>query len=179
MSEYHADGYRQDCSGFVSMAWDLRSNQWTGSLASFGERITKDELKPGDMLLFHNPRNPEDGSHVTLFGGWADAAHTKYTAYEQTPPHTRRQTTPYAYWTDSSEYVPYRPKNLAGGSGGPQSHAFPGTAAFGPGKAGARVTRLGELLVARGAGRYYKIGPGPRWTEADRRATAAFQRAQG
>ncbi|MFJ4436866.1 peptidoglycan-binding protein [Streptomyces sp. NPDC088923] len=179
MSEYRSDGYRQDCSGFVSMAWDLRSNQWTGSLASFGERITKDELEPGDMLLFHNAANPQDGSHVTLFGGWADAAHTKYTAYEQTPPHTRSRTTPYAYWTNSSQYVPYRAKNLASGSGGPESSAFPGTAAFGPGKAGARVTRLGELLVARGAGRYYRVGPGPRWTEADRRATAAFQRAQG
>uniref|UniRef100_UPI0037DA305D peptidoglycan-binding protein n=2 Tax=Streptomyces TaxID=1883 RepID=UPI0037DA305D len=179
MSAYRSDGYRQDCSGFVSMAWDLRSNQWTGSLASFGERITKDELQPGDMLLFHNAQDPEDGSHVTLFGGWADAAHTKYTAYEQTPPRTRSRTTPYAYWTNSSRYIPYRPKNLASGSAGPQSSAFPGAAAFGPGKAGAHVTRLGEMLVARGAGRYYRIGPGPRWTEADRRATAAFQRAQG
>ncbi|MYQ59478.1 hypothetical protein GTY68_19970 [Streptomyces sp. SID4926] len=179
MSAYRSDGYRQDCSGFVSMAWDLRSNQWTGSLASFGERITKDELQPGDMLLFHNALDPEDGSHVTLFGGWADAAHTKYTAYEQTPPRTRSRTTPYAYWTNSSRYIPYRPKNLASGSAGPQSSAFPGAAAFGPGKAGAHVTRLGEMLVARGAGRYYRIGPGPRWTEADRRATAAFQRAQG
>ncbi len=178
MSAYH-DGYRQDCSGFISMAWDLRSNQWTGSLASFGERITKDELQPGDMLLFHNPQDPENGSHVTLFGGWADAAHTKYTAYEQTPPRTRSLTTPYAYWTNSAQYVPYRPKNLASGSAGPRSSAFPGAAAFGPGKRGPHVTRLGEMLVARGAGRYYKIGPGPRWTEADRRATAAFQRAQG
>ncbi|SCD45387.1 NlpC/P60 family protein, partial [Streptomyces sp. TverLS-915] len=179
MSAYRSDGYRQDCSGFVSMAWDLRSNQWTGSLASFGERITKDELQPGDMLLFHNAQDPEDGSHVTLFGGWADAAHTKYTAYEQTPPRTRSRTTPYAYWTNSSRYIPYRPKNLASGSAGPRSSAFPGAVAFGPGKAGAHVTRLGEMLVARGAGRYYRIGPGPRWTEADRRATAAFQRAQG
>lgn len=33
--------------------------------------------------------------------------------------------------------------------------------------------------MERGAGRFYSTGPGPRWSDADRRATQAFQRAQG
>ena len=57
--------------------------------------------------------------------------------------------------------------------------AFPGTWAFGPNANNAHVTRLGQMLVARGGRRYYAEGPGPRWSEADKNATAAFQRAQG
>lgn len=181
LTAFHSDGYRQDCSGFVSMAWGLGSNQWTGSLSAFGTRITKGQLRPGDILLFHNPADPEKGSHVTVFGGWEDSAHTRYTAYEQTPPGTRRQSTPYAYWTNSSQYVPYRPGNLASGAGGSRAEhgAFPGAAALGPGARGHAVTRLGELLVRRGGSRFYAVGPGPRWGGSDRRATRAFQRAQG
>ncbi|MBV7698712.1 peptidoglycan-binding protein [Streptomyces sp. TRM70350] len=112
MTSYWEDGYRQDCSGFVSMAWSLRQNEWTGSLHTFGIRITKAELRPGDILLFHNPDNPVNGSHAVLFGGWTDSTQTYYVAYESTRPHARRLITPYAYWVDSSRYVPYRYKGV-------------------------------------------------------------------
>lgn len=185
MSKYWSDGYRQDCSGYVSMAWNLAKNEWTGSLAQFGDRITRDNLQAGDILLFHNPADPTGGSHVTIFGGWTDYTHTYYTAYEQTKPHTRKQATPMAYWNNSASYVAYRYKGLATGTGtgagGGQREAvaFPGVSRFGPGERNASVTRLGEMLVARGGKRFYREGPDPRWTEADRRATRAFQRAQG
>ncbi|MYY08834.1 N-acetylmuramoyl-L-alanine amidase [Streptomyces sp. SID4919] len=61
----------------------------------------------------------------------------------------------------------------------PKPPPFPGRARFGPGQSNPHITRLGERLVARGYGRHYAEGPGPRWTDADRRAVAAFQRAQG
>ncbi|MGW2617325.1 peptidoglycan-binding protein [Streptomyces sp. NPDC001500] len=198
MSSYWYDGYRQDCSGFVSMAWNLPGNEWTGSLHQFGTRISKEELQPGDILLFHNAADPEKGSHVVLFGGWTDYTHSYYVVYEQTRPTTRRQATPYAYWSHSDQYIPYRYKGLtspapgdadvvgAGGGGGSTAVGgsvattpFPGRAAFGPGADNAYVTLLGRLLVERGAGRFYGSGPGPRWSAADGRATQAFQRAQG
>ncbi|MET8948784.1 peptidoglycan-binding protein [Streptomyces sp. NPDC004542] len=206
MTEYWSDGYRQDCSGYVSMAWNLGSNEWTGSLGQYGVKIGKEELQPGDMLLFHNPADPEKGSHVVIFGGWTDYTHTYYTAYEQTPPHTRRQATPYAYWTNSDKYVPYRYKGVTAAaaddakpgeaapapapapaaSGAPASTSagtapgpFPGAAYFGPGADNQYVARLGRMLVDRGAGAYYAQEPGPRWSEAFRRATRAFQLAQG
>jgi hypothetical protein len=185
MTAYWSDGYRQDCSGFVSMAWNLPQNEWTGSLDQYGERISKAELQPGDILLFHNPANPEKGSHVVIFGGWTDSTHSSYTAYEQTPPRTRRQSTPYAYWTHSDSYVAYRYKGIVVDSAGAKPDAravatpYPGAVYFGLGANNKYVTRLGELLVARGGGRFYTSGPGPRWSDADRRATAAFQLAQG
>ncbi|MFE5509321.1 peptidoglycan-binding protein [Streptomyces sp. NPDC056529] len=183
MGKYWTDGYRQDCSGYISMAWNLRGNEWTGSLGRFGEKIARADLQPGDILLFHNPADPTRGSHVTVFGGWTDDTRTSYTAYEQTKPHTRKKTTPMAYWENSDRYVAYRYKGVvSGGAGGGQTStvpAFPGAAKFGPGKKNAHVTRLGQLLVARGAKKFYAVGPDPRWTGADRRATRAFQQAQG
>lgn len=180
MSSYWSDGYRQDCSGYVSMAWNLGSNEWTGSLAAFATRIPRAELQPGDILLFHNPADPSQGSHVTIFGGWTDFTHTYYTAYEQTRPQARKQSTPMAYWTHSSKYVAYRYNGLtAATSGSASATAFPGAGKFGPGANNAYVTRLGQLLIERGGKRFYKEGAGPRWSDADKRATQAFQRAQG
>jgi hypothetical protein len=166
MSAYWWDGYRQDCSGFVSMAWNLPRNEWTGSLHQFGTRISKEELQPGDILLFHNPSDPDEGSHVVLFDGWTDYTHTYYVVFEQTRPTTRRQVTPYAYWSHSDRYVPYRYKGLrpaeqstegqpGGREGNPGANgdgdkpggrpallpAFPGRAAFGPGADSGYVTQ--------------------------------------
>ncbi|MBC9730411.1 peptidoglycan-binding protein [Streptomyces sp. TRM68367] len=189
MKDYWSDGYRQDCSGFVSMAWKLPGNEWTGSLDQYGERISKKELQPGDILLFHNPANPQNGSHVVIFGGWTDDTRSHYTAYEATRPHVRRKDTPYAYWSHSDRYLAYRYKGLTTDTAGAQPDTvkpgaqapapYPGAAYFGPGANNKYVTLLGRMLVERGAGRSYTSGPGPRWTDADRRATQAFQLAQG
>ncbi|MGW0394039.1 peptidoglycan-binding protein [Streptomyces sp. NPDC003042] len=188
MSAYWTDGYRQDCSGYVSMAWNLGTNEWTGSLATFATRITKEELLPGDMLLFHNPADPNKGSHVTLFGGWVDGRRTHYIAYEQTRPTTRKQATPYGYWNNAAKYLPYRFNGVTGGivpeepAPGPApvgSKAFPGTSKFGPGANNSHVAELGRMLIGRGGSRFYPQGAGTRWTDSDRLATQAFQRAQG
>ncbi|MFH9570059.1 peptidoglycan-binding protein [Streptomyces sp. NPDC017454] len=187
VTAYWSDGYRQDCSGYVSMAWKLPTNEWTGSLGTFADRITKEQLQPGDILLFHNAADPQAGSHVVIFGGWTDDTHTSYTAYEQTPPHTREQSTPYAYWSDSAKYLPYRYKGVTasaanGPAAAPASHGvagYPGRAMFRPGADNPYVTRLGRRLVEKGFGAHYTTGPGPRWGEADRRGVEAFQRAQG
>ncbi|WP_138905593.1 peptidoglycan-binding protein [Streptomyces albidochromogenes] len=185
MEKYWSDGYRQDCSGYVSMAWNLDGNEWTGSLAQYGTLTAKEQLEAGDILLFHNPADPNKGSHVTIFGGWSDDGRTHYIAYEQTRPHTRKLATPYAYWNNSARYVGYRYNGISGGAGGgtggggSTTTAYPGAKFFGPGANNRYVTRLGKMLVARGGKRFYSQGPGPGWGEADRRATEAFQRAQG
>ncbi|MER5552906.1 peptidoglycan-binding protein [Streptomyces sp. NPDC002793] len=180
MGAYWSDGYRQDCSGFVSMAWDLGTNEWTGSLAAFGTKIARADLRPGDILLFHNLADPSVGSHVTVFGGWADDTHSHYLAYEQARPNTRKAKTPMAYWSNSSKYVAYRYKGVVSGAGDSgTATGFPGAGSFGPGADNVYVARLGQLLIARGGERFYRQGAGPRWSDADERATRAFQLAQG
>lgn len=47
------------------------------------------------------------------------------------------------------------------------------------GAIGDHVTWLGERLVAHGFGQFYKKGPGPVFSEVDRKAVQACQRAQG
>ncbi|MBT2528511.1 twin-arginine translocation signal domain-containing protein [Streptomyces sp. ISL-99] len=60
--------YRQDCSGFVSMAWQLPASHNTWTLRDVSTRLGGfDELLPGDAL------NNID-THVMLFVGWADGS---------------------------------------------------------------------------------------------------------
>ncbi|MFI0200243.1 hypothetical protein [Streptomyces sp. NPDC016734] len=108
----YRDGYRTDCSGLVSMAWNIGTNAWTGNLDTYADRITKGELRKGDMLLFHNSANPVSGSHVVLFESWTDSSMTSYIGIEETPPHAVRRVIPYAYFKNSGSYIPYRYKNI-------------------------------------------------------------------
>ncbi|MFJ2182994.1 peptidoglycan-binding protein [Streptomyces anulatus] len=60
----------------------------------------------------------------------------------------------------------------------PRYEPFPGAAFFKAGRSSAVVTAMGRRLVAEGCGRY-TVGPGPRWSEADRKSYAAWQRKCG
>ncbi|MGK5632844.1 peptidoglycan-binding protein [Streptomyces sp. URMC 123] len=55
---------------------------------------------------------------------------------------------------------------------------FPGAEFFAPGRESAIVTAMGRRLVAEGCGRY-EVGPGPRWTDADRRSYQRWQQKLG
>ncbi len=68
------DGYRTDCSGFVSMCWQLATpGLTTSTLPSASSTIGRDALQPGDAILC-------PGTHVVLFAGWSDSSH--YVAME-------------------------------------------------------------------------------------------------
>lgn len=73
--------YRQDCSGYVAMAWALDPgiNYWTGNLATVSYRIAPSDLRSGDILLL-------PGDHTVIFAGWADGARTTFNLYEQFRP---------------------------------------------------------------------------------------------
>ncbi|MGW2116016.1 peptidoglycan-binding protein, partial [Streptomyces zhihengii] len=60
----------------------------------------------------------------------------------------------------------------------PRYEPFPGAAFFADGRRSAIVTAMGRRLVAEGCGRY-QVGPGPSWSEADRKSYAAWQRKLG
>jgi len=97
-------GYREDCSGYVSMCWGTSKPGYTTfTMPSISKAIKKADLLPGDVLLCTT-------EHVVLFGGWADASHTQYTAYEETRPGegTVKRVTPYPYWYNQGCFVPHR-----------------------------------------------------------------------
>lgn len=64
------------------------------------------------------------------------------------------------------------------GAVAPTVPKFPGVSYFKAGANNAYVTQLGKQLVKKGYGRFYSVGPGPRWGDADRNAVRAFQKAQ-
>ena len=71
-------GYRRDCSGFVSMCWEIEQNPSTAYFPPFvankyaSELASMDDLAPGDAVnkTYRNPYG-----HVMLFAGWASADH--------------------------------------------------------------------------------------------------------
>jgi methionine-rich copper-binding protein CopC len=107
------DGYRTDCSGYVSMALGLpKPGQNTVGLTSsrYTERIEISELKKGDLVMDAEGTNTT--RHVVIFEKWADADHTSYWAYEQRGHYgTDHRTRDYGL-SSGSEYKAYRPTNL-------------------------------------------------------------------
>ncbi|MCK8680312.1 peptidoglycan-binding protein [Streptomyces lichenis] len=60
----------------------------------------------------------------------------------------------------------------------PRHHPFPGRAFFTGSPDSPLITAMGRRLVAEGCSAYAQ-GPGPRWSEADRRSYARWQRKLG
>lgn len=70
------------------------------------------------------------------------------------------------------------PKPPAPAPAAPRHQPFPGAAFFRSNPSSPVVTAMGRRLMAEGCGRY-QVGPGPRWSEADRRSYEAWQRKLG
>lgn len=109
--EKYKDGYRTDCSGYVSLAYKLGESYSTVNLPNVVEPIKKDELKSGDIIGYLGPGSGGANGHVVIFEKWADKEHTKYYTYEQTPPHTMHHVVKYPY-KDKKNFKPYRYKNI-------------------------------------------------------------------
>lgn len=114
-------GFRTDCSGFVSMCWNLRRmdgsplNLDTAGLDSstYAVAITKSQLLPGDLMLRAKDKAPNGSGHAVLFVRWDDVAQTKYWAYEEQGIKTGTVANLRTYATDVTGYFrPYRYKGM-------------------------------------------------------------------
>lgn len=97
------DGYRTDCSGFVSMAWMLsKPGLTTYTMNSVSKSINKADLQAGDAIIC-------ESSHVVLFAGWSDSTKSHYIAMEEANSQTGtvKRVTPYPYWSTGC-YHPIR-----------------------------------------------------------------------
>ena len=109
-----SDGYRQDCSGFASMALGppapgpntvgLANDGWTTS-------ETMSDLKQGDLVI-HWQNDSSDLRHVVIFDHWTDDAHTAYYAYEQAGGVGTEYTTESYGVSGNDGYSAYHPVNL-------------------------------------------------------------------
>jgi cell wall-associated NlpC family hydrolase len=105
------DGYRTDCSGFLSYAWCLDRSYTTRDLGQVSSPIAANHLLPGDGLLWHKQDGDQIG-HVVLFAAWRDSARTVAAVWELAPGCAR--TSRYHYLLDlaSIGYVPVRHHEL-------------------------------------------------------------------
>lgn len=117
--------YRMDCSGYVSMAWDLPHSYTTFQFDPYNSQfkhLTKNiswsSLRAGDALVL-------DGGgieHIGLFAGWQNSAHTSFRIMAESDP--REGTTSkiatkgnnlWSYWR---QFHPIRYKHIQNGPGG-------------------------------------------------------------
>ncbi len=156
--------YRQDCSGYMSMAWhlDQRVNFWTGNLAVVSHPIQVSELQPGDILL--------SSGHTVLFAGWSNSAHTAFNMYEESHPGTRAhfvKGASYLYYAVGG-FVPYRYNLIQDGGSLTEASSseagagpLPSSAALPPGA----VTVTSPLLAAGSVPATLPEPPAIAWTD--------------
>ncbi|MFD5160377.1 peptidoglycan-binding protein [Streptomyces hawaiiensis] len=173
------DGYRQDCSGYVSMALGLgKPGLNTVGLADSRNGVTTrlssmSQLKKGDLLIDYSTTDG-DFRHVVIFEKWADTSHSAYWAYEQRGTYgtTHRQL---SYGIGSDNYDPFRPVNLGDGGGGGELPS-PGVSwpILQSGSKGADVRSAQQLLAARG----YTLEADGIFGPNTRSAVIQFQKSQ-
>lgn len=73
-------GYRRDCSGFVSFAWQLGKSPDTTTLWQYATNVQHLQLSAGDAI---NDEESGAQGHVILFVRWIDFDQLKFLAYEE------------------------------------------------------------------------------------------------
>ncbi|QMU70703.1 hypothetical protein [Streptacidiphilus sp. P02-A3a] len=170
---YYTDSngsYREDCSGYVSMAWNLSSSMVTQTLPEVSTPIDSSQLQPGDALDY-------TAEHVILFGGWVDQSAGTFTYYAENNP--SQLTNSYQGNLDASsldgwptsDYTPLRYDNITGTASGTPAPASTGT----PATATTTAATTTATTVATGstsqtqhsdAGTHRWHTPRHRWTAA-------------
>lgn len=112
-SASHA-GYRTDCSGFVSMCWELGTSTNTSALVSTTTHASKlsswDQLLPADALLRQG--------HVMLFVGWEPGKSSVCVLEQASTASDMQYSVKSAASLKSQGFKPIRAKKLAGDTGG-------------------------------------------------------------
>ncbi|MFD3927992.1 hypothetical protein [Streptomyces sp. NPDC058614] len=116
-------GWRTDCSGYVSMAWNLGSSLTTNTFIPEGvaEWSTKDSLLAGDVLLNDDTGN---SGHVAIFSSWTDSSHTQYMGYEFTGSGVHYRPIPYPYFSGYGTFKPARLKSIVGETSRPAGRVW-------------------------------------------------------
>ncbi len=112
-SKSHA-GYRTDCSGFVSMCWELGTSTTTSALVSTSTHASKlsgwDQLLPADALLRQG--------HVMLFVGWEPGKSSVCVLEQASTASDMQYRVKSVASLKSQGFEPIRAKKLAADTGG-------------------------------------------------------------
>ncbi|MGF1431582.1 hypothetical protein [Kitasatospora sp. LaBMicrA B282] len=145
--------YREDCSGYVSMAWHLDDSLVTQTLPSVSTQIASSQLQPGDALDYTD-------EHVILFGGWIDQNAGTFNYYSEQNPSVltseyqgNLNSSSVAGWP-TSYYTPLRYNNISGTASATTAPATPapGTATPAPSTGGTSTGSTGSTGTGTGTG---------------------------
>ena len=141
----HSKEYRQDCSGFVTMAWHASGDHYTGNMLDISHKISYGSLQPGDAML-----RPEH--HTALFMGWTSSSHsTMYVWEESDYGKPALKTTWGSSYFDAYYAVRYDHVSGAGGTPPPPpSHPSGSWPTVSRGAHGERVVTIQLLLRGHG-----------------------------
>lgn len=192
----HKDGFATACPGTKLYAWvkagmpagNYKPAPDPGGSTGSGSSITRNQVTINGLKYGYGAK----GSHVTKVGeALVKRGFGKHYTSGQGPTWTDPDTQNYADFQKSLGYsgkaadgVPGEDslKKLLGALPGQVTAKpvppFPGASYFGPGKNNSHITILGKQLVKKGFGKHYTSGPGPTWTDADRKNVADFQRSR-
>ncbi|MDH6628681.1 hypothetical protein M2271_006514 [Streptomyces sp. LBL] len=196
----HRDGFATACPGTKLYAWvkaGMPAGDYApapnpgGSLPSGGgSTVARYKVTIHDLEYGYGAK----GDHVTKVGkALIKAGFDKHYTSGAGPTWTDADTLNYQDFQkslglsgDAADGVPgeISLKKLLGTIPGtvtpkPTPPKFPDQDKFGPGKSNTYITQLGQQLVRKGYGKHYTDGPGPKWSDADRKNVQDFQRAQG
>ncbi|MFS8099137.1 hypothetical protein LFM09_18590 [Lentzea alba] len=113
-SYWGTERYRQDCSGYVSMAAKLGApGQRTVELYdTYSTEVAAVNLRWGDIVV--DPNGTGTTRHVVIFDKWADPYKTAYWAYEQRDVYgTSHRVVKYGL-SGTDGYFPRKLKNVTG-----------------------------------------------------------------
>ncbi|MFE6639496.1 peptidoglycan-binding protein [Streptomyces tendae] len=115
------------------------------------------------------------GKHYTSGPGprWTDADTLNYQEYQRSLGYTGKAADGIPGEASLKELLGSLPGKVTAKPKPP----FPGRDKFGPGKSNGHITTLGQQLVRKGYGKHYASGPGPKWSDADRKNVRDFQLA--
>ncbi|MFJ8929217.1 peptidoglycan-binding protein [Streptomyces sp. NPDC102364] len=152
----HRDGYATTCPGGPLYAWVQKGAPRPGGTSSTDE--------PSDGS------SPSGSTYTVKAGDTLSGIGTKTGVKWQTIAELNNIKTPYTI--KPGQVLKLKAPTTA-------APKFPGIQYFKPGANNKYVEQLGKQLVKKGYGGHYTVGPGPRWSEADRKNVQAFQRTQG
>lgn len=192
----HRDGWATACPGKHLYAWvqaGMPAGDYVeapnpgGSLPGGGSDVPRYQVTINGLAYGYGAK----GDHITKVGQalvkkgfgkhytsgpgpvWTDADTLNYRDYQKSLGLTGKA----ADGVPGEDSLKTLMGTLPGKATAKPAPPFPGEQYFGPGKNNAHITQLGQQLVRKGYGKHYTQGPGPKWSEADRRNVRDFQLA--
>ncbi|MFF8399785.1 peptidoglycan-binding protein [Streptomyces sp. NPDC016172] len=191
----HRDGFATACPGPKLYAWvkaGMPAGDYVpapnpgGSLPGGSSAdVARDQVTINGLVYGYGAK----GDHVTRVGqALVKAGFGKHYTSGPGPVWTDADTENYAAFQKSLGYTGKAADGVPGGASlkkllgalpskvtAKPKPPWPGRDKFGPGKNNSSITLLGQQLVRKGYGKHYTNGPGPKWSDADRKNVRDFQ----